>query len=172
MSVAVQKTIFIVCCLISRQMLLWILLLMLLIFFFQIWSSKLLKNDQKGLFSTLNQNHIMGFQFLNNLEDTTKYKILTFLEHCSWTVFKRYLLFPELYSEKKGETSCKLNGKAPVNYKLGLSLILFFLLQIATPQMTARRWQMNIDNNNRKTNYASNKLSKFHFFSAEILNYI
>ena len=23
---------------------------------------------------------------------------------------------------------------------------------------------MNIDNNNRKTNYASNKLSKFHFF--------
>ena len=97
--------------------------------------------------------------------------VLLFL-NCS--MFLKWILFTISGIGKKGELKRSFLQikwcKAPVNYKLGLSLLFslilsLFLLQIATPQMTARRWQMNIDNNNRKTNYASNKLSKFHFFS-------
>ena len=75
----------------------------------------------------------MGFQFHNNLEDTHEVYVLTFFG--AWLflnclVFLKDIYYFRNYSEKKGETSCKLNGKAPVNYKLGLSLILFFCYKL------------------------------------------
>ena len=90
-------------------------------------------------------------------------------------LFLKWILFTISGIGKKGEwkeASCKLNGVRHLSITslvyLFSSLLFnsfsFFATNCHTPQMTARRWQMNIDNNNRKTNYASNKLSKFHFF--------
>ena len=75
-------------------MLLWILLLMLLIFF----SNLILEVDREMTKKTYLVHHILGFQFQNNLEDTHEDMYLLFWSIVLelFSVFKRYLLFPEL----------------------------------------------------------------------------